>query len=214
MLNGDDTLACQLLDLLCAVLLPVGDICVVADPQWATSEDDGADIVIEASGLDGVLVGLGGTGLVSEDESGTDPDGAGAHHQSSSNGLSVVDSTCGNDLDGLASHGAGLTLAELDDGGDQNSCGNITSVSTTLTSLSADDINAELKALLDVLGVSDHVHVQNTGLVQFLDNMLGGNTDGRNEQLGSARNCDVDELVKLSLGVVVAVGEKKSAAET
>jgi hypothetical protein len=210
MLNGNDTLACQVLDLLRAVLLPVLDICVIADPQWATSEDDRADIVIEASGADGLLVGLGGTGLVSKNESCANPYGAGAEHQGSSNRLSIVDPTSGNDLHGLASHWAGPTLAELNNRRDQNGCRNITSVSTTLSSLGADDINAEIEALLDVFGVANHVHVQDTGLVESVDDMLWGDTNGRNEQLCSALNNNGNELVQLALGIIIAFWYKVS----
>ena len=213
MLNGDYSLARQVLDLLRAVLFPVLDIRVVANTHRATCEDDRADIVIEASSLDGLLVSLGGAGLIGQDESGTDPDSAGAEHQSSSDGLSIVDTTCSNNLHGLAGHGAGLALAELDHGGDQDSRRGISGVSTTLASLGADDIHAEVKALLDVLWVSNHVHVQDTGLVESLDDMLRGNTDGRHEQLGSAFNNDSYELVELSLRVIIAVGKTTSAPE-
>jgi hypothetical protein len=177
-LDGNDTLAGQLLDLLRAVLLPVLDVRVVAHPHRATGEDDGAHIVVEAGGLDGVLVGLGGAGLISEDETGSDPDGAGTEHQRGGNGLAVVDTTGGDDLHGLAGHGAGLALAELDHGGDQDRRWHISGVSTSLASLSADNVDAEVQALLDVLGVANHVHVQDTGLVKSLDDMLRGDADG------------------------------------
>jgi hypothetical protein len=54
--------------------------------------------------------------------------------------------------------------------------------------------------------VADHVHVQDTGLVKLLDNGLGGYTDGRDEQLSTRVDDNIDELVQLALCVVVAGG--------
>ena len=112
-----------------------------------------------------------------------------------------------NDLHGLASERADLALAELGNSRDENRRGNITSVTTTLTTLSANDVNANLKTLLDVLGVADHVHCEDTGFVESVDDCLGGDTNGRDKELGSALNDDVDELVQLALGVIVAKGD-------
>lgn len=80
----------------------------------------------------------------------------------------------------------------------------ITGVTTTLTTLSADEINAEVEALLDVLGVANHVHVEDTSLVESVDNSLGWDTNGRHEEFGTALNDDFNELVQFTLGVVVA----------
>jgi len=78
-------------------------------------------------------------------------------------------------------------------------------VTTTLTSLSADDINSKCKALLYMLWVADHVHVENSGFVELVDNGLGGNTDGGDEELSTRLNDNVYKIVELSLGVVVAI---------
>merc|ERR1711964_237518 len=71
MLDGNNTLASELLDLRSAVVLPVRDISVVPYPQWSSGEDNRADIVIMASRSHGFLVGLGSTSLISQDETGT-----------------------------------------------------------------------------------------------------------------------------------------------
>jgi hypothetical protein len=55
--------------------------------------------------------------------------------------------------------------------------------------------------------VADHVHVDDAVLVQPVDDLLGGDTDGGDEQLGTGLNDDVDELVQLALGVIVAKGD-------
>jgi hypothetical protein len=44
--------------------------------------------------------------------------------------------------------------------------------------------------------------------VQLLDHVPRGDADGRNEELGAGLYDDVNELVELALGVVVAVKRK------
>jgi len=41
--------------------------------------------------------------------------------------------------------------------------------------------------------------------VKLLDDLLGGNADGRDEELGAGLDDNVDQLRELTLGVVVAV---------
>ena len=210
-LDWDYALRGQLLDLLCAVLLPVVDIVVLADAHWATSEDNGADVVVEASSADGFLVGLGCTSLLCENETGSDPDGGGTESKSSCNGLSVVYTASGNDLDVLASHWGLLALAELDNGWDENSGWGISGVSTSLATLGADHINTEVEALLNMLWVSDHVHVENTVGVELVDNSLWWDTDGGNEKFSTRLDNNIDELIELALGVIVATKRVSSA---
>ena len=62
---------------------PGVDIGVVPHAQGAAGKDQGPDVIIVRRGLYGLLVRLGGAGLVGENEAGTDPDGASAHHESS-----------------------------------------------------------------------------------------------------------------------------------
>lgn len=162
-----------------------------------------------AGGADGLLVRLGGAGLVGQDEAGADPDGAGAHHEGSGQQLAVVNTTSGDDLDGAAGQGRLVLVADLDDGGDQDGGGDITGVATALTALGADDVDADVDALLDVLDVADHVHVQDAMLVQLVDDGLGGDTDGGDEQLGAGLDDDVGKLVELALGVVIAKKKRK-----
>lgn len=206
MLNWDNTLGGQLLDLLCTVVLPVGNVGVLADAHWATSEDDGADVVIEARGLDGVLVSLGSTSLLSEDEAGTNPDGRGTKGEGSSDGLAVVDTTSGDNLDWLAGHWGLVALDEIDDGWDEDGGWGVTGVSTSLTTLSANEIDTESEALGDVLWVTDHVHVEDAVGVELVDDSLWWDTDGGDEELGARLDNDIDELVELTLGVIVAEG--------
>lgn len=56
-----------------------------------------------------------------------------------------------------------------------------------------------------MLGMADHVHVEDASFVQFLDNVLWWNSNSRNEKGGLGVDDDVDELVEFALGVVIAV---------
>lgn len=47
--------------------------------------------------------------------------------------------------------------------------------------------------------------------MQSVDDVFGGNTDCRDEQLSTALNNNSNQLVKLSLGVIVAVTECQRA---
>jgi len=123
-----------------------------------------------------------------------------------------VDTAGGDDLDGLAGEGGGLALDELDDGGDEHGGGDVTGVAAALAALGADDVDAELEALLDVLGVADHVHVDDTGLVETVDDGAGGNADGGDEELGAGLDDDVNELVELAVRVVTAGRDKRVLA--
>jgi hypothetical protein len=77
-------------------------------------------------------------------------------------------------------------------------------VTTTLTTLSANDVGTSIKGLLNVLGVTNHVHVKDASGVKSFNDVLGRNTDSGYEELGSFLDDNVNQLVKLALGVVVA----------
>jgi hypothetical protein len=204
-LDRNNSLACKLLNLSSTVLFPVGNISVVSYTERSASKDDCADVVVVASSSDSLLVSLWRTSLISQDEAGTYPNSGSAKHKSSSNSLAIVDTTGSNDLHRCASHRAGLAFAEVDDSWDQNCCGNIASVSTSLTTLCANDVDAKIEALLDVLWVADHVRVEYAGLVEALDDMFGWNTNGGDEELGATVDDDAHELVKFALSIVIAV---------
>lgn len=161
-----------------------------------------------AGGADGLLVGAGSAGLVGEDEAGADPDAGSAHHEGRGEKLAVVNTAGSNDLDGAAGEGRLLATALLDDGGNEDGGGDVTSVATTLAALGADDVDTDVEALLDVLDVANHVHVEDASLVQLVDGRLGGDTDGGDEELSAGVDDDVDELVELALCVVVARGRE------
>lgn len=193
----------KLPDLLLSLRLPVDNVGVLAHTQRTAGEDERAHGVVKAGGADGFLVALGRAGLLGEHEARADPHGGGAHHQGSGEQVAVVDAAGGDDLHGLLGQGRSVALDGLDDGGDQNGRGDVTGVATAFTTLGADDIDAQLEALLDVLGVANHVHVQDAVLVQALDDVSGRHTDGRDKQRDLLFNDDINQLVQLALGVVV-----------
>lgn len=64
MFNRNDTLVGEFFDVVLSVLLPVIDVWVSSYSEWSTGEDDGTDVVIEASGLDGFFVRFRCTGFL------------------------------------------------------------------------------------------------------------------------------------------------------
>ena len=56
-----------------------------------------------------------------------------------------------------------------------------------------------------MLGVADHVHVEDAVFVEALDDVLGRHADGGDKELGSAIYYYGDEIVQFALGVIVAV---------
>ena len=71
------------------------------------------------------------------------------------------------------------------------------------TYLSTDDVHADVESLLDVLGSTNHIHAEHAGLVQLVYDLLRGDTDRTDEELGALFDDDIDELVEVSLGVVI-----------
>jgi hypothetical protein len=181
-LHGNGALVREVLDLRLSVILPVLDILIAANAERSASEDDGPNIVVKSSSADGLLVRLGRASLLGENKSSTDPDARGAEHERSGKGLAVEQTTGGDALDRLLGERRNGFGAHGGDGGDQNGGGDITSVATSLASLSADDIDAEVEAFLNVLGVADHVHVEDAIGVELVDNSLRRHADGGNEE--------------------------------
>lgn len=211
-LVGDGALGGELLHLGGAVDLPVVDVVVVPHAHGAAGEDDGADVVVVAGGANGLLVRLGRSRLVGEDEARADPHGRGAHHERRRQELAVEDAARGDDQDGAAGEGRLGLVADLDDRGDEDGRGDVTGVAAALAALRADDVDADVDALLDVLDVADHVHVEDARGVELVHDGLGGHADGGDEDLGLLLNDDVDELVELALGVVIAVAHVSNSA--
>lgn len=67
-------------------------------------------------------------------------------------------------------------------------------MSTALASLGADDIDACIQCLLNVLGVADHVHDGDAGSMEFVDGLLRRNAHGADKQRSFLVNDDVNEV--------------------
>ena len=133
------------------------------------------------------------TSFVGKNEAGTNPDAGSTQHHSCGQRLAIEETTGSNSLDWLASEFGNLLLAQLCDSRDQDRCRDITSVSTTLATLSADDVHIEIEAFLDMLGVSDHIHVEDAVLVKLIHDFPWWHTNSRNEELATGVDDDVDE---------------------
>lgn len=55
-----------------------------------------------------------------------------------------------------------------------------------------------------MLRVTDHVHVEYSGLVKLFDNVLWWHTDGANKQSSTRIDDDLNEVVEFALSIVVA----------
>ena len=202
--HGYDPLARQLLDLARAVLLPIPDVLVIPNAQRPAREDDGADIIVEPRGADSFLMGLGRARLLAQDEAGADPDGASAQHEGRGDALTVEEPARGDDLDLIARHGAFPALDHFGDGGDEDGGGDVAGVAAAFAALGADHVGADVEAFGDVFGVADHVHVEDAGFVEALDDVDGGHADGGDEEFSARVDDDGDEVVEFTFCVVVA----------
>jgi hypothetical protein len=86
---------------------------------------------------------------------------------------------------------------------DQDRCGDITSVASTLTGLGTDDIDADVKRLLDVLRMANHVHYGDASFVKSVDNLLWGNANGGDKKPCSLFDDYLNESRELAPSVVV-----------
>ena len=75
-------------------------------------------------------------------------------------------------------------------------------MATGFTTLSADDVCTSLASLLNVLGVANHIHIQDAICVEFLHDVLGSDPDSGDKELCAAGDDDVDKVVKTTFGVV------------
>jgi hypothetical protein len=71
-------------------------------------------------------------------------------------------------------------------------------VTTTLTALCTNEVDTDCKCLCDVLRVADHVHNDNTSVVQLLNNLLRWDTDGTYEECCLLFDDDINEVIQLA----------------
>ena len=99
--------------------------------------------------------------------------------------MSVEEPARRDDLHLVACHRAFFPFDHLGDGWDEDRRGYVARVSASLAALRADDVGADVEAFLHVLGVSDHVHVEDSGFVEALDDVDWGDADGGDEEFGA-----------------------------
>jgi hypothetical protein len=75
-------------------------------------------------------------------------------------------------------------------------------VASSLTSLGANEIDANLEGLFHVLGVANHVHDNDAGFVELVDGPLGRNTHGGDKKSSFLLNDYFDEFRELTIGVI------------
>ena len=118
--------------------------------------------------------------------------------------MSIEETACRDDLDGVTCQGTLLALDHLRDSGNEDGGGDVARVAAAFPALGADDVGAHVEAFGNVLGVSDHVHVEDAGGVEAADDMGGRDADGGDEEFGARVDDDGDEFVELAFCVVVA----------
>ena len=65
-------------------------------------------------------------------------------------------------------------------------------MAASLAALGTDHVDAYVEAFLHVLWVADHVHVENAGFVEALDDVDWGNADGGDEEFCTRVDDDGD----------------------
>ena len=148
-------------------------------------------------------MGFRSTGFLGENESCANPDSACSEHKSGSHGLTIEQTTGRHDLNILTRQWAFLSLAHLRYGRNQDSSRHITCVTTSLTALSANHIGANVEAFLDMLRVTDHVHVKDASFVEALHDGRWRDANGTDKKLGPGFNNYGHEFVEFALCVVI-----------
>ena len=85
-------------------------------------------------------------------------------------------------------------------------------MATALGALRAYDVHTRVQRLNSVLRRTDHVHNEDAGRMQAINDALRRHADGRHKQLGAVLDGDVDQRVQVAVRVVV-VGLARAAAD-
>jgi hypothetical protein len=110
-----------------------------------------------------------GTRLLTSNEPGADPHGLSAISQVGREAPTVVHGAGTDDQDRPTSQRGCLSFDFVHDGGDQDRGGHVARVSASFTGLSADEVDADLESLGNVLGMTDHlINSENAVSVGFV----------------------------------------------
>lgn len=149
-------------------------------------------------------------------------------HERGSKGLSVVDSPCGDDVDGLAIERGLSSLAQGHDFGDKDGRWDTEDemnkhkrerayvpvcpppsppwaqmISTPASKAFLTCFGCPIISTHQTLSGGRYTHDGNVCLVQTLDDVPGGNTDGGDEQRSTALNDDVNKSIKMAVRIIV-----------
>lgn len=211
MIGGDDTLLGQALDVVRAGF-PIFNVRSLENTQGTTGEDDGSDIGFVRRFEDGFLVRFGSAGFFGGNETGSYPNTVCSVADGCGETTAVVYTTCGDDEDRLAGEGGLVTAANIDNAGGEDGEGDVSGVSTSLSTLEDDHVNTGLDDLRSVFGVADDTSNDDLGTVELLNHVSGRDTDSRDEELCAGLDDDIDQLGKLTLGVI-GVGLTSTTAD-
>ena len=129
--------------------------------------------------------------LFGQDEAGADPNGRGAESKGGGKGL-AVEETAGRDaLDRFLGEGGRRRFsAQRRHGGDEDRGWHVAGVAAAFAALGADYVDTDVEAFLDVFRVPDHVHVEDAGGVEAVDDGFGRDADGGDEEFGAGVDYD------------------------
>lgn len=150
-------------------------------------------------------------GLLRRNESCPDPHSAGSHGERQRETTAIKDPTGADDDDWFASERGLLAAAGVDRFGEEDTRRRVTRVTTALATLRADQIDAGLEGLGDVLDGPDHVHHEDAGPMESLDDVFGWDPNGTNEELRLLLDNDVNKQVEVAFGVIVVCLSRRAS---
>ena len=77
-------------------------------------------------------------------------------------------------------------------------------MTSPFTALSANHVDANIQALLHMLRMSDHIHVEDACFMEALDNVHWRHADSGDEKFGTGVDNDGDEVIQFALCIIVA----------
>ena len=204
-LDGHDAPVAEGADLL-GVGVPPRDVRVRAHAQRPARQHQRALRVVEAARDHGALVRLAARRLRARHEPRPDPDPGRALHQRRRDGAPARDAARRDHERRLrppAEHRGPVPRRHVRDGGDQHRPRHVAGVAAPLPALRAHHVDARVERLDGVLRVPHHVHDEDAGPVQLVDDPGGRHAHRADEQPRPARDRDVDQLAELAPRVVV-----------
>ena len=199
---------------------PIHDVWRLPDPQRPTGIDQGRGGIVMSGSDDHFLMELGRARLDARNEPSADPYRLGAPHEVRGEPPAVVHGAGADDVHWLTCKRRCVSLDGVDARRDEDRSRHVTSVAATFAGLRTDDVGARCERLGDVLRVADHlqpvveqpgskkedlvhIHDRDPGLVQFVNDVFGRDSNGADEELDFLFDDDVDQLRQLSLCIVV-----------